>query len=118
LNSDKCHNNCLLDDLRILEPHKEGCKTKATHFTNMATGHNRFLMVAEISSYVPWKTATPLSPWGEYPKLQNLSNNLTPPYYSATRRRFSRSPRMLNSIIAYAGVVCPISLKSDNKCGK
>ena len=44
----------------LISPHKSRYTLDATHFTSMATGHNRFSVVAELISCVPYKIAAPV----------------------------------------------------------
>jgi hypothetical protein len=46
----------------------------------MATGHNRFSVVAELNSAVPRKIAAPVSSREGYPELPDISDN--PHHYS------------------------------------
>jgi hypothetical protein len=46
----------------------------------MATGHNRFAVVEELSSLAFCKFAAPVSPRREYPELPDLSDNPLPSY--------------------------------------
>jgi hypothetical protein len=53
---------------------------EATHFNNMATGHNRFSVVEELSSPAFCEFAAPVSPKRGYPELTDLSDNPLPTY--------------------------------------
>jgi hypothetical protein len=53
--------------------HKYDCKMNAAHFTNMSTGHNRSIMIAKLSSFVPCKVAPPVLPTGGIRKYQTCS---------------------------------------------
>jgi hypothetical protein len=82
LNCDQSNNNCRLkEDLfacknfDFLKTHKSGCTLDANYFTSMATGHNRFSVVAEHKSSFPCKTAATVSPREGYPELPDLSDN-------------------------------------------
>jgi hypothetical protein len=57
-----------------MKKHNSGCKMYGTHFTNKATGHNKVLLVAELSSSVPCRTTAPLLPTA-------LIRNYPIPYY-------------------------------------
>jgi hypothetical protein len=53
---------------------KSGCTLDTTHCTSMATGHNRFPVLAELNSSLPYKIAATVSPSERYPELPALSN--------------------------------------------
>jgi hypothetical protein len=46
----------------------------------MATGHNKFFVVEELSSRAFCKVAAPVSPKRGYPELPDLSDNPLPSY--------------------------------------
>jgi len=68
----------------FLKTHVSGCTGDATHFTSMATGQNRFSVLAEQGSSLPYKSAAPVSPREAYPELPDLSDNRLPSSKSTT----------------------------------
>jgi hypothetical protein len=85
LNYNKFNNNCMVaEDLLacknfdFLKTHTSGCTVDATHCTSMATGHNRFSVLAEHSLFFPCKITTTVSPREGYPELPDLSDNPLP----------------------------------------
>jgi len=62
----------------FLKTHTSGCTLGATHCTSMATGHNRFFVLVELSLSLPCKIAATVSPRERYPGLPDLSDNPLP----------------------------------------
>ena len=62
----------------FLKTHTSGCTMDAAHCTSMATGHNRFCVLAEHSLSLPYKNAATVSPREGYLELPNLSDNSLP----------------------------------------
>jgi hypothetical protein len=86
LNCHKFNSNCLLKEVLracknfgFIKMHTSGCTLDAIHFTSMATGHNRFSVVEELSSRAFCKIAAPVS-LRRYPELPDLSCSPLPSY--------------------------------------
>jgi hypothetical protein len=71
---------------------------EATHFTNMATGHNRFSVVKELSFSAFRKFAAQVSPRRGYPELPDLSDNPLPTYL------FQRYTEINSNLLAYSHI--------------
>ena len=99
LNWPKFNSGCLLKEgllacknFDFLKTHISGCTLDAIHFTIMATGHNRFSVLEELTSHAFCKIAAKVSPrWG-YPELPNLSDNLLPSYIQGVPRGMCQTP--------------------------
>jgi hypothetical protein len=53
-----------------LKTHKRGCTLDASNYTELATDHNSFSVLAETSSPVPCKTAAQYRLYGGIPNCQ------------------------------------------------
>jgi hypothetical protein len=84
----------------FLKTNKGGCKLDAINFTSMATGHNRFSVVAEHSSHAFCKIAPPLSPRRRYPELPDLSDNPLPSYM-LENTKYHQTKNGIKSVIRY-----------------
>ena len=78
-------------DRDSLNIHKSGSTLDANHCTSMATGRNRFSVVAEHNSSLPCKTAAPVSPTESYQEFPELFNNFLP--FSRNLPSFVRIPK-------------------------
>jgi hypothetical protein len=62
----------------FLKTNTSGCTLDATHCTSMATGHNRFSVLAEHSLSLLCKIAATVSPREGYLELPDLPDNPLP----------------------------------------
>ena len=64
-----------LQSFDFVKTHKSGCKLDTVHFTSMATGHNRFSVIEELSSHAFLQDcSTSIAEMG-YPELPDISDN-------------------------------------------